>query len=58
MTGETIKTLAEYIAKLNRDNKREEKLKQYSDYPFDSNGVEQDHVETFWPPDVRSRADK
>lgn len=56
MTGETIKTLAEYIAKLNRDNNREENLREYSHNPFDSNGVEEDYVETFRSPDIRSGA--
>jgi hypothetical protein len=51
--GKTIKTLAEYIAKLNRD--RSESLKEYENDHFDTNGVEQDHVETFWPPNEHPR---
>ena len=51
MKGETIKTLAEYIAKLNRD--RSESLKDYENVQFDTTGVEQDHVETFWPPNEK-----
>jgi hypothetical protein len=56
MNGKTIKTLAEYIAKLHKDNDRRENFKEYADDKFDTNGVEQDHIETFWPPDVRSGA--
>ena len=52
MEGSTIKTLAEYIAKLNRD--RFESFKEYKNDQFDTNGVEQDYVETFWPPDHKS----
>jgi hypothetical protein len=54
MEGSTIKTLAEYIAKLHRDQGRD--FKEYADDKFDTNGVEQDHVETFWPPEVSSEA--
>ena len=53
MEGSTIKTLAEYIAKLNRD--RSDSLKDYEHNQFDTNGVEQDHVETFWPPNEHPR---
>ena len=49
MEGQTIKTLAEYIAKLDRN--RAESLKEYENDQFDTNGVEQDHIETFWPPE-------
>lgn len=56
MEGSTIKTLAEYIAKLNRD--RANDFSEYENHQFDTNGVEQDYVETFWPPDVRSEANK
>jgi hypothetical protein len=52
MKGETIKTLAEYIAKLNRD-KSDDSLKEYKNDQFDTNGVEQDHIETFWPPNEK-----
>jgi hypothetical protein len=51
--GKTIQTLAEYIAKLNRD--RSESFKEYKNDEFDTNGVEQDHVETFWPPNEHPR---
>jgi hypothetical protein len=53
MEGSTIKTLAEYIAKLNRD--KSEFLKEYENDQFDTNGVEQDHIETFWPPNEHPR---
>jgi hypothetical protein len=53
MEGQTIKTLAEYIAKLNRD--RSESFKEYENDQFDTNGVEQDHVETFWPPEHKGQ---
>jgi len=35
--GKTIQTLAEYIAKLNRD--RSESFKEYKNDEFDTNGV-------------------
>jgi hypothetical protein len=54
MKGETIKTLAEYIAQLHRGQSRD--FEEYSDDKFDTNGVEQDHVETFWPPGISSEA--
>ena len=53
MNGETIKTLAEYIAKLHRDNVSLEHPEEYADDEIDTNGVEKDHVETFWPPEVK-----
>ena len=49
MDGQTIKTLAEYITKLNRD--KTEDFREYEHNQFDTNGVEQDYIETFWPPD-------
>jgi len=52
MEGHTIKTLAEYIAKLNRD--RSDDFSKYENNQFDTNGVEQDYIETFWPPDEGS----
>ena len=51
MEGSTIKTLAEYIAKLNHN--KSESLKEYKNDQFDTNGVEQDHIETFWPPNEK-----
>jgi hypothetical protein len=54
MEGSTIKTLAEYIAKLHRD--RGNDFKEYSADQFDTNGVEQDHIETFWPPNEHPRS--
>ena len=50
MTGDTMKTLAEYIVGLNNRNQRLENPDEYQDLPLDTNGVEQDHIETFWPP--------
>lgn len=50
MTGDTIKTLAEYIVKLNAANQRLENPENYQDQITDTNGVEQDSVETFFPP--------
>lgn len=51
MNAQTIKTLAEYIAKLHDDEKRRDIFDEYKNDAFDTNGVEQDHVETFWPPE-------
>ena len=51
MEGTTIKTLAEYIARLRQENV--ENFKDYEHYQFDTNGVEVDHIETFWPPNER-----
>ncbi len=56
MEGKTIKTLAEYIAKLNKQNANLEHPEKYVRDELDTNGVEQDHVETFWPPDTHSGA--
>lgn len=44
MTGDTIKTLAEYIVRLNNINRRLENPEKYKDIPIDTNGVEQDHM--------------
>ena len=51
MEGKTIKTLAEYITKLHHDHA--DFFKEYEHDEFDTNGVEQDHVETFWPPQAQ-----
>jgi hypothetical protein len=51
MKGETIKTLAEYIARLHKNNQNLEHPEEYVADELDTNGVEKDHVETFWPPD-------
>ena len=48
MDGKTIKTLAEYITQLKQQNV--ENFKDYEHNQFDTNGVEVDHIETFWPP--------
>ena len=58
MEGSTIKTLAGYIARLHKNNQSLEHPEEYVADELDTNGVEQDHVDTFWPPDIRSRADK
>lgn len=50
-----MKTLAEYIVRLNNRKERLENPDQYEDWILDTNGVEQDHVETFWPPDNDER---
>lgn len=46
MNGETIKTLAEYIAKLHRDNANLEHPEQYAKHETDTNGIAQDHVDS------------
>jgi hypothetical protein len=48
--GPTIKTLAEYIAKLHQNNQSLLHPEEYVANELDTNGVEQDHLETFWPP--------
>ena len=53
MEGNTLKTLAEYIVQLNNNKQRLENPEEYQDREADTNGVEQDYVETFWPPDER-----
>lgn len=45
MNAATIKTLAEYIAKLHQDNASLEHPEQYVNNETDTNGVAQDHVE-------------
>jgi len=42
------------MVKLNNNKQRLENPEEYANNELDTNGVEQDHVETFWPPDVRS----
>lgn len=49
MNAETIKTLAEYITELHDNEKRRELLSEHKDDAFDTNGVEQDHAEIFYP---------
>ena len=53
MKGETIKTLAEYIAKLHEIGQPLEHPELYQDQVIDTNGVEQDYIETFWPPNEK-----
>jgi hypothetical protein len=45
MEGKTIKTLAEYIAKLQRDHVALEHPELYNHNESDTNGIEQDHVD-------------
>ena len=52
MNGETIKTLAEYITKLKEENA--EYFREYERNQFDTNGVEQDYVESSWSSDEHS----
>ena len=54
MDGNTIKTLAEYIAQLHKTDQSLLHPEEYAQDELDTNGVSQDHVETFWPPDTRS----
>ena len=54
MEANTMKTLAQYIAKLHKTDQSLEHPEEYKHDELDTNGVEQDHVETFWPPDTRS----
>ena len=56
MTGETIKTLAEYIAKLRRQNTGLEHPENYMNNVVDTNGVTQDQVEQ--APPVSSQANR
>lgn len=56
MQGSTMKTLAEYIVRLNSRKETLENPDEYEDCPLDTNGVEQDHVETFWPPVTDERS--
>ena len=53
MEGQTIKTLAEYIAKLHKTDQSLLHPEEYYNNSTDTNGVESDHVETFWPPTER-----
>jgi len=50
MEANTMKNLAEYIAKLHSTDQSLLHPEQYVHDELDTNGVEQDHVETFWPP--------
>ena len=44
MTGDTIKTLAEYIAKLHGAGQTLEHPEVYQDHVADTNGTEQDYT--------------
>jgi hypothetical protein len=51
MDGKTIRLLSEYIADQHRrERERNAKSGYEKIYVQDTNGVEQDDVETFWPP--------
>jgi hypothetical protein len=51
MDGKTMKALAEMIADHHRkDRERNNKSGYDRVYTQDTNGVEQDDVDTFWPP--------
>ena len=54
MEAKTIKTLAQYIAQLHKTDQSLEHPEEYMHDKLDTNGVSQDHLETFWPPDTRS----
>ena len=45
MNANTIKTLAEYIARLHQDNMSLEHPEEYANNETDTNGVAQDHVD-------------
>jgi hypothetical protein len=51
--GKTIQTLAEYIAKLHKSDQSLLHPEEYCNNSTDTNGVELDHIETFWPPNER-----
>ena len=50
MEANTMKNLAKYIATLHKTDQSLLHPEQYVQDELDTNGVEQDHVETFWPP--------
>ena len=51
MDGKTIRLLSEYIADQHRrERERNAKSGYHTIYKQDTNGVEQDDVDTFWPP--------
>ena len=51
MQDKTMKTLVDYIAELHRRDRTLLHPEEYVQDKIDTNGVEQDHVETFWPPE-------
>ncbi len=53
MNSATIKTLAEYIAKLHQNNQSLEHPEEYSHDETDTNGVARDHVEISLPPETK-----
>ena len=50
MQKKTMQTLVDYIAELHRRDKTLMHPEEYRHNEIDTNGVAQDHVETFWPP--------
>jgi hypothetical protein len=51
MDGKTMKLLSEYIADQHRRERERNARSGYEKiYVQDTNGVEDDHLETFWPP--------
>ena len=52
MNGQTMKLLSEYIAEQRRKERERNSKSGYERiYTQDTNGVEQDDVDTFWPPE-------
>jgi hypothetical protein len=49
MKNKTMQTLVDYIAELHRRDKTLLHPEEYFHDEIDTNGVKQDHVETFWP---------
>jgi hypothetical protein len=54
MESKTIKTLVEYIARLHKTDQSLLHPEEYLQDEEDTNGVAQDHIETFWPPNSQS----
>jgi len=54
MESKTIKTLAEYIAQLHKTDQSLLHPEEYAYDELDTNGVAQDHVQTWRPPDTSS----
>jgi hypothetical protein len=52
MDGKTMKLLSEYIADQHRRERERNSQSGYQKiYVQDTNGVENDYLETFWPPE-------
>jgi hypothetical protein len=51
MDGKTMKLLSEYIADQHRQYRERNSKSGYETvYVQDTNGIEQDNIDTFWPP--------